>query len=64
MQLTVCELARVANNAADNVVTTLHWLQQQASLSWSAAGALERVVGSTRSRKMLKNTDTPTYMFC
>jgi preprotein translocase subunit SecF len=29
-----------------------------------AAGALERVVGSNRSRKMLKNTDTPTYMFC
>lgn len=29
-----------------------------------AAGALERVVGSSRSRKMLKNTDTPTYMFC
>ena len=28
------------------------------------AGALERVVGSSRSRKMLKNTDTPTYMFC
>lgn len=28
------------------------------------AGALERVVGSARAKKMLRNADTPTFMFC